>query len=115
MSADTERGLVYVPTGNTSPDFFGGLREGLDYYSSSVVALDAATGQVVWRFQTVHHDIWDYDVPAQPVLFDLPTPAGKVRARAADQAGSPVRAEPRHRRAAVPGRGTPGVADGGRR
>ena len=82
MSADTERGLVYVPTGNTSPDFFGGLRDGLDYYSSSVVALDAATGQVVWHFQTVHHDIWDYDVPAQPVLFDLPTPAGNVPALA---------------------------------
>jgi quinoprotein glucose dehydrogenase len=82
MSADTERGLVYVPTGNTSPDFFGGLRDGLDYYSSSVVALDAATGHVVWRFQTVHHDIWDYDVPAQPVLFDLPTPAGNVPALA---------------------------------
>jgi quinoprotein glucose dehydrogenase len=82
MSADTERGLVYVPTGNTSPDFFGGLRDGLDYYSSSVVALDSATGQVVWRFQTVHHDIWDYDVPAQPVLFDLPTPAGNVPALA---------------------------------
>ena len=82
MSADVERGLVYVPTGNTSPDFFGGLRDGLDYYSSSVVALDAATGQVVWHFQTVHHDIWDYDVPAQPVLFDLPTPAGNVPALA---------------------------------
>ena len=71
-----------MPTGNTSPDFFGGLRDGLDYYSSSVVALDAATGQVVWHFQTVHHDIWDYDVPAQPVLFDLPTPAGNVPALA---------------------------------
>jgi quinoprotein glucose dehydrogenase len=82
MSADLERGLVFVPTGNTSPDFFGGLRDGLDYYSSSVVALDAATGQVVWRFQTVHHDIWDYDVPAQPVLFDLPTPDGVVPALA---------------------------------
>ena len=82
MSSDSERGLVFVPTGNTSPDFYGGLRDGLDYYSSSVVALDAATGRVVWRFQTVHHDIWDYDVPAQPVLFDLPTPAGVVPALA---------------------------------
>ncbi len=82
MSADVERGLVYVPTGNTSPDFFGGLRDGLDYYSSSVVALDAATGQVVWHFQTVHHDIWDYDVPAQPVLFDLPTLTGTIPALA---------------------------------
>jgi quinoprotein glucose dehydrogenase len=82
MSADVERGLIYVPTGNTSPDFFGGLRDGLDYYSSSVVALEAATGRVVWHFQTVHHDIWDYDVPAQPVLFDLPSAGGSVPALA---------------------------------
>jgi quinoprotein glucose dehydrogenase len=82
MSADVERGLVYVPTGNTSPDFFGGLRDGLDFYSSSVVALDAATGKAVWHFQTVHHDLWDYDVPAQPVLFDLPTANGTVPALA---------------------------------
>jgi quinoprotein glucose dehydrogenase len=82
MSVDAERGLVYVPTGNTSPDFFGGLRDGLDFYSSSVVALDAATGTVAWHFQTVHHDIWDYDVPAQPVLFDLQTANGPVPALA---------------------------------
>jgi quinoprotein glucose dehydrogenase len=69
LSADVERNLVFVPTGNTSPDYFGGERNGLDYYSSSVVALDASTGEVVWHFQTVHHDIWDYDVPAQPVLY----------------------------------------------
>ncbi len=72
LSVDEERNLVFVPTGNTSPDYYGGQREGLDYYSSSVVALDADTGRVVWRFQTVHHDVWDYDVPAQPVLFDFP-------------------------------------------
>ncbi len=71
LSVDEERNLVFVPTGNTSPDYYGGQREGLDYYSSSVVALDADTGRVVWRFQTVHHDVWDYDVPAQPVLFDF--------------------------------------------
>ena len=114
MSADVERGLVYVPTGNTSPDFFGGLRDGLDYYSSSVVALDAATGRVVWHFQTVHHDLWDYDVPAAAGAL-RPADGGRdrTRARAADEAGPSVRAEPRHRRAAVPGRGTSGAADGG--
>jgi quinoprotein glucose dehydrogenase len=70
LSADAERNLVFVPTGNTAPDYFGGARDGLDHYSSSVVALNASSGEVVWRFQTVHHDIWDYDVPSQPALFD---------------------------------------------
>ena len=64
LSGDPERGLVFVPTGNPSPDSFGGLRDGIDYYGSSTVALDAKTGQVVWHFQTVHHDVWDYDVAA---------------------------------------------------
>lgn len=83
LSADSERGLVFIPTGNTSPDHYGVLRNGLDYYSSSIVALKAATGEVAWHFQTVHHDLWDYDVPAQPVLFDFPTDNGPVAALAA--------------------------------
>lgn len=70
LSADPARGLVFVPFGNASPDFFGGERAGLDHYASSVVALDGATGQPVWRFQTVHHDLWDYDVASQPVLIE---------------------------------------------
>jgi len=80
LSADPERGLVFVPTGNTSPDYWGGHRGDLDHYSSSVVALDAATGRVVWRFQTVHHDVWDYDVPAQPTLYEHPGQNGPVPA-----------------------------------
>ncbi len=68
MSVDEERDLVFVPTGNPSPDYYGGMREGHDYYGSSVVALRASTGEVVWNFQTVHHDLWDFDVPAQPTL-----------------------------------------------
>lgn len=71
MSADPERGLVFVPTGNASPDYYAGERRGLDHFSSSVVALDAATGALRWHFQTVHHDHWDYDVPAQPTLFQI--------------------------------------------
>lgn len=79
ISVDPELGLVYVPTGNSSPDYYGGDRGGdLDHYSSSVVALDAATGAVVWHYQFVHHDIWDYDTPAQPTLADL-TIDGKQR------------------------------------
>ena len=72
ISVDAERNLVIVPTGNSSPDYYGADRGGdLDYYSSSVVALDASTGEVVWHYQTVHHDIWDFDVPAQPTLVDV--------------------------------------------
>ena len=71
-SADDELGLVYVPTGNATPDYFGGHRTpAMDKYASSVVAIDAKTGMTRWHFQTTHHDIWDYDVPAQPTLVDL--------------------------------------------
>ena len=70
FSADEELGLVYIPTGNTSPDFYGGHRGGWDKYASSIVALKIETGEVAWSFQTVHHDVWDYDVGSQPVLFD---------------------------------------------
>ena len=72
MSADDELGLVYVPTGNATPDYFGGHRtEVMDKFSSSIVAIEAKTGVVRWHFQTTHHDIWDYDVPSQPTLVDL--------------------------------------------
>lgn len=72
MSYDPQLNLIYAPTGNPSPDYFGGARREFDEdYSSSVVAIDAATGRERWKYQTVHHDIWDYDVPAQPVLVDV--------------------------------------------
>jgi quinoprotein glucose dehydrogenase len=71
LSYDAERDLVFVPTSSPSPDFFGGERLGSNRYANSVVALRAKTGQVVWHFQTVHHDLWDYDVPAQPVLTEM--------------------------------------------
>jgi quinoprotein glucose dehydrogenase len=80
MSVDEGRDLVFVPTGNTSPDYYGGLREGVDYYASSVVALRGGTGEVAWHYQTVHHDVWDYDVPAQPTLATVRTPQGDVDA-----------------------------------
>lgn len=71
-SVDEALGMVYVPLGNQPPDQFGGNRSPeVERFSSSVVALDLATGQVRWVFQTVHHDLWDYDVPAQPSLIDL--------------------------------------------
>lgn len=71
MSSDPKRDLIFVPTGNPAPDYYRGERSDLDHYGSSVVALRGATGEVVWSFQTVHHDRWDYDVPAQPTLVDL--------------------------------------------
>lgn len=71
LSADPERDLVFVPTGSASPDFYGGQRPGENRYANSVVALRASTGKVVWHFQVVHHDLWDYDIPAQPVLITV--------------------------------------------
>ena len=71
ISADPERGLVFVPTSSPSPDFYGGQRLGDNRYANSVVALRAATGRVVWDFQVVHHDLWDYDVAAQPMLITV--------------------------------------------
>ncbi len=81
LSGDDELGLVFVPTGNSLPDYFGGMRwKFAEPVSSSIVALDAATGQVRWVFQTVHHDLWDYDVGAQPVAVDLPGAEGVIPA-----------------------------------
>ena len=71
ISADPERDLVFVPTGSPSPDFYGGLRPGANRHANSVVALRTSTGEVVWSFQTVHHDLWDYDVAAQPALVTV--------------------------------------------
>lgn len=71
ISADPARDLVFVPTSAPSPDYYGGERLGQNLFANSVVALRAATGEPVWHFQTVHHDIWDYDVPMQPALIEL--------------------------------------------
>lgn len=82
LSGDPERNLVFVPTGNSSPDSYGALRGEMDHYASSVVALDATTGEVRWSFQTVHHDVWDFDVAPQPALFQIPGVGGGVPALA---------------------------------
>lgn len=71
LSIDEGRGLVFVPTGSASPDFFGGERSGDNGYANSIVALRAENGQVVWQRQLIHHDLWDYDIAAQPMLIDI--------------------------------------------
>jgi quinate dehydrogenase (quinone) len=78
---DPDLGLLFLPTGNATPDYWGSHRSAAaERYSSSIVALDAATGRERWRFQTVHHDVWDYDVPSQPMLIDFPVGNGTAPA-----------------------------------
>jgi quinoprotein glucose dehydrogenase len=66
---DQSNGLAFLPTGSASPDYFGGLRPGDNRDANSIVVLKAATGEKVWSFQTVHHDLWDYDIASPPLLF----------------------------------------------
>lgn len=71
LAADVDLGLVYVPTGSASPDFYGGEREGDNLYANSLVALHAESGDMAWYRQLIHHDVWDYDLASQPTLVDL--------------------------------------------
>jgi glucose dehydrogenase len=71
FTIDTERGIVYAPIGAPTSDYYGADRKGANLYGNSVVALDAATGALKWHQQLVHHDLWDYDVPAAPTLIDV--------------------------------------------
>ena len=71
ISSDEKNGLVFIPTSCPSPDYYGGERKGQDLYGNSLVALNATTGKMVWYFQVVHHDLWDYDIPAQPILTTI--------------------------------------------
>jgi quinoprotein glucose dehydrogenase len=80
MSVDPARGIVFVPTGSASPDFYGGERLGTNRFANSLLALEAATGKLLWHQQTVHHDLWDYDLAAQPMLVDLDFDDGSVPA-----------------------------------
>jgi len=71
ISVDEQRGLAFIPTSSAGPDYYGGNRIGDNNYANSVVALDIETGAVKWHFQTVHHDLWDYDIPSQPGLYSV--------------------------------------------
>jgi quinoprotein glucose dehydrogenase len=82
ISADPMHDLAFLPTTSPSPDFFGGERKGDDRYANSVVALRASTGKVVWSFQAVHHDLWDYDLPSGPSLIEVERNGQRVAALA---------------------------------
>ena len=71
MTVDIERGLVFAPTGSPTSDFYGADRKGKNLYGNCLIALDAATGKLKWFQQLVHHDIWDWDLPAAPILIDV--------------------------------------------
>src|SRR5688572_21068601 len=78
--ADPDRDLVFLPTSSPAPDYFGGLRLGENRYANSIVALRASTGRVVWHFQTVHHDLWDYDNASPPALTTVTRNGARVAA-----------------------------------
>jgi quinoprotein glucose dehydrogenase len=80
MSADDELGYVYLPTTGATNDMYGGHRLGDNLFSSSIVCVDAATGKRVWHFQTVHHDLFDYDNPAAPILIDITVDGRPIKA-----------------------------------
>lgn len=71
ITVDEQRDLVFLPTSSPSPDYYGGLRPGANLYTTSIVAVRGRTGEIVWHFQTVHHNLWDYDVPAGPSLISI--------------------------------------------
>ena len=71
MSADLQRGIVYIPTNGATVDFYGGFRPGNNLFGTSLLALDVKTGKRLWHFQMVHHDIWNYDTPTAPILMDV--------------------------------------------
>lgn len=78
MAIDRQRGIVYAPTGSAAFDFYGGNRKGDNLFANCLLALDAATGKRLWHFQTVHHDIWDRDIPAPPNLFTITQNGRKI-------------------------------------
>ena len=80
FSMDEEKGIVYAPVGSASYDFYGGKRTGNNLYANSVLALDAATGKRIWHYQTVHHDIWDRDLPTAPALVTITKDGKKIEA-----------------------------------
>ncbi len=77
-TVDTERGIIYIPTGTARYDFYGGNRHGANLFGNSVLALNARTGERIWHFQTIHHDLWDYDLPTAPKLLTVTHDGQKI-------------------------------------
>ena len=80
LSADEDLGYVYLPFEEATGDYYGGTRPGNNLYAESIVCLDARTGTRVWHFQTIHHGLWDYDLPAAPVLGDITVNGRRIKA-----------------------------------
>ena len=80
MALDEETGIVYIPTGSSSPDFYGGKRNGSNLFANTLLALNAETGKRIWHFQLVHHDVWDRDLPAPPNLISVKRDGKKIKA-----------------------------------
>ena len=113
MSGDEAMGLVFIPLGNPTPDYFGAHRRPFDErYNDAVVALDADTGHERWSFQTAHHDLWDYDIASQPTAADIRKDGKLVKVVfAPTQTGRTVRARPPDRRASLSRAGAGRPAD----
>ena len=112
LSGDNEHGIVYLPIGTATNDFYGGHRPGDNLYSESLVAVDVETGEKLWHFQAVRHGLWDYDFPGRADA-DRPSGAGGRRSpadrRPGQQAGLPLRLRPRHGRTGMGDRGPAGA------
>lgn len=80
MSLDQNKGIVYIPTGSATFDFYGGIRKGKDLFANCLLALDASSGKLLWYFQTIHHDLWDRDLPAPPNLVTINRDGKKIEA-----------------------------------
>ena len=80
LSADEELGYLYLPLTSATSDWYGGHRRGDNLFSDSIVCIDAATGKRIWHYQLVHHDLWDYDLPAAPIVADITVDGGRVKA-----------------------------------
>jgi quinoprotein glucose dehydrogenase len=85
LTGDEELGYVYIPVEAPSGDTYGGQRPGNNLYSDSIVCLDAKTGKRVWHYQLIHHEMWDYDIPAAPILLDLTVNGKKINGATSDQ------------------------------
>ena len=111
FSADEELGYVYLPFEEATGDYYGGTRPGNNLFAESLVCLDARTGKRVWHFQTIHHGLWDYDLPAAPVLADITVNGRRIKARRAGvEAGVRLRLQPRDWPACLADRRAPGPA-----